>query len=256
MHPVLVDLGGFTISTFGIMMVAGFLAAWALLTLEFARKGLPTGDAQTAVLIAALGGVVGARLYYLADHSEELASDFAGTITSRGGLTWYGGFFLATLLLALFLRARRIPLLRGLDCMAPPLALGYAIGRVGCYLVGDDYGGPASLPWAVAFPEGAPPIVTAVHPTQVYETLSAVLVFGVLWRLRTLPAPEGATAFLCLVLVGLERLLIEFLRVNPPVALGLTQAQMISLAVVLLGSAGLAAVSAGWRRRRAAPITA
>ena len=131
MHPVLVDIGGFTVSTFGAMMVAGFLAGWVVLSREFARKGLPVQAAQGAILVAALGGVVGSRLYYLLDNYQELLNDFTGMITARGGLTWYGGFVLATVLLLVWMRWQRIPVLRGLDCMAPALMLGYAIGRIG-----------------------------------------------------------------------------------------------------------------------------
>jgi phosphatidylglycerol:prolipoprotein diacylglycerol transferase len=252
MHPVLVRVGGFTISTFGIMMVAGFLAGWVILTREFARKGIPPQDAQTAILIAAFGGVLGSKLYYLVDHWRELTGDFWGMVTSRGGLTWYGGFVLATLLLVAFARARRIPVLRGLDCMAPALTLGYGIGRIGCYLVGDDYGQPAGILWAVAFPEGAPPTDAAVHPTQVYETLASAAIFAFLWTRRLRPAPDGALVFQWFVLAGLERFLVEFLRTNVPVALGLTEAQLLSVGMVALGVAGLVAV----RGRSGRPVPA
>jgi phosphatidylglycerol:prolipoprotein diacylglycerol transferase len=249
MHPVLIDLGGFTISTFGLMMVAGFVVGWVLLSREFARKGIPPEDAQGAILVAAAGGVIGAKLYYLLDHWQELTADFFGMVTSRGGLTWYGGFILATLLLMLFARSRRIPVLPALDAMAPALTMGYAIGRVGCLLVGDDYGKPADVPWAVAFPEGAPPIDVPVHPTQVYETVASTLIFAFLWSLRTRPAPDGALVFCWFVLAGLERFAIEFLRVNPPVLLGLTQAQLLSVGMLLVGTVGLAIVYTNTRRK-------
>jgi phosphatidylglycerol:prolipoprotein diacylglycerol transferase len=242
MHPVLFHLGALTISTFGIMMVAGFVAAWVVLTREFARKRLPPEGAQTAILIAAFGGVLGSKLYYLLDHWQELSSDFFGMVTSRGGLTWYGGFILATLLLVVFARARGIPVLRGLDCMAPALTLGYAIGRIGCFLVGDDYGQAAAIPWAVAFPKGAPPTEVAVHPTQVYETLASAAIFAFLWARRRRPAPDGALVSQWFVLAGIERFLVEFLRTNQPVLLGLTQAQLLSLGMVAIGLAGLVAV--------------
>jgi phosphatidylglycerol:prolipoprotein diacylglycerol transferase len=245
MHPVLIDVGGLTISTFGIMMVAGFLGAWVVLAREFAPKGIPAEDAQTAILVAAFGGVTGSKLYYLLDHWRELSEDFVGMVTSRGGLTWYGGFILATLLLVAFLRSRHVPLLRGLDAMAPALMLGYAIGRIGCFLVGDDYGQPAGVPWAVAFPEGAPPIDVAVHPTQVYETLAGAGIFAFLWLRRRRPAPDGAIVFTWFILAGLERFLVEFLRLNEPVALGLTQAQLLSVGMVVVGMVGLAAISGG-----------
>lgn len=239
MHPVLLEIGGFTVSTFGVMMVAGFLAGWAILYREFTRKGMPPQDAQTVVLIAAFGGVVGSKLNYLLDHWPELMRDFAGMVTSRGGLTWYGGFILATLLLVAFARARRMPVLRALDCMAPALALGYAIGRIGCFLVGDDYGKGSGAPWAVAFPEGAPPTTIPVHPTQVYETLASAAIFGFLWVRRLRPAPDGAIVFQWFLLAGLERFLVEFLRLNVPVAFGLTQAQLLSAGMVLVGAIGL-----------------
>jgi phosphatidylglycerol:prolipoprotein diacylglycerol transferase len=177
MHPVLIDIGGFSVSTFGVMMVAGFVVGWVLLSIEFARKGYRLEHAQAVILIAAAGGVVGARFYYLLDHWQDLTADFFGMVTSRGGLTWYGGFVLATLLLILFVRSQRIPVLGALDAMAPALMLGYAIGRIGCFLVGDDYGKESNLPWAIAFPEGAPPIDAPVHVTQVYETLASSAIF-------------------------------------------------------------------------------
>jgi phosphatidylglycerol:prolipoprotein diacylglycerol transferase len=251
MHPVLLRLGGFTVSTFGILMVAGFFVGWVILAREFARKGLAPQDAQTAVLIAAFGGVLGSKLYYLLDHWDELARDPFGMLTSRGGLTWYGGFVLATLLLVLFARARRIPVLVALDCLAPALALGYSVGRIGCYLVGDDYGRAATVPWAVAFPEGAPPITVAVHPTQVYETLASAAIFAFLWTRRRRPAPDGALVFQWFILAGVERFLVEFLRTNEPVLLGLTEAQLLSLGMVVVGAAGLAVVHARWERRPA-----
>jgi phosphatidylglycerol:prolipoprotein diacylglycerol transferase len=242
MHPVLVRVGGFTISTFGILMVAGFFVGWVLLTREFARKGFAPQDAQTAVLIAAFGGVLGSKLYYLLDHWDDLARDPVGMMTSRGGLTWYGGFALATLLLILFARARRIPVLAVLDALAPALALGYAVGRIGCYLVGDDYGRAAGVAWAVAFPEGAPPVATPVHPTQVYETVASAAIFVFLWIRRRRPAPDGALVFQWFTLAGCERFLVEFLRTNEPVLFGLTEAQLLSLAMIAIGVIGLAAV--------------
>lgn len=253
MHPVLIDVGGFTISTFGVMMVVGFVVGWVLLSREFARKGLPVQDAQTIILIAAALGVAGSRLYYLLDHWRELRVDPIGMVTSRGGLTWYGGFMLATAALVLFCRIRRLPLLRALDCMAPALALGYAIGRIGCFLVGDDYGRPTKVPWAVAFPEGAPPTELAVHPTQVYETLAGVAIFAVLWKLRLRPAPDGAIVFLWFILAGLERFAVEFLRTNEPAYFGLTMAQVFSAGMVAVGGVGLAAVYA-LGARPAAPV--
>ena len=243
MHPRLVEIGGFTVSTFGVMMVAGFLAGWVVLVLEFRRKGFPAADAQTAVLIAALAGVGGSRLWYVVEHWSDAARDPLAALLARGGLTWYGGFLLAVASLAVFARARRIPLAAALDALAPALALGYAVGRVGCLLVGDDYGRPSGLPWAVAFPEGAPPTDARVQPTQVYETLASTAIFGFLWARRRHAARDGRIVGEWAVLAGLERLLVEIVRTNEPVALGLTAAQLVSLALVLAGAVTILAVS-------------
>jgi phosphatidylglycerol:prolipoprotein diacylglycerol transferase len=250
-HPTLVEIGGFTVSTFGVMMVAGFLAGWVVLVLEFRRKGFSAADAQTTVLIAALAGVGGSRLWYVLEHWGEAASDPLGALLARGGLTWYGGFLLAVACLVAFARARRIPVLAGLDAMAPALALGYAVGRVGCFLVGDDYGSPSDLPWAVAFPEGAPPTDVRVQPTQVYETVASVAILGWLWARRRGAARDGRIVGEWFVLAGLERLLVETVRTNEPVALGLTAAQIVSVGLV---AAGLATLAASLRRPPSAEI--
>jgi phosphatidylglycerol:prolipoprotein diacylglycerol transferase len=133
--------------------------------------------------------------------------------------------------------------------------LGYAIGRMGCYLVGDDYGRAANVAWAVAFPEGAPPTDVAVHPTQVYETVASAAIFAFLWTRRLRPAPDGALVFLWFALAGMERFLVEFLRTNEPVLLGLTQAQLLSVGMVLVGMAGLAAVHRGLGSHPAAAVS-
>jgi phosphatidylglycerol:prolipoprotein diacylglycerol transferase len=135
--------------------------------------------------------------------------------------------------------------------MAPALALGYAVGRVGCFLVGDDYGSPSDLPWAVAFPEGAPPTEARVQPTQVYETVASVAIFGWLWARRRGAAGDGRIVGEWFVLAGLERLLVETVRTNEPVALGLTAAQIVSVGLV---AAGLATLAASLRRPPSAEI--
>jgi phosphatidylglycerol:prolipoprotein diacylglycerol transferase len=237
-------------------MVAGFLTAWVVLTLEFGRRGWPAADAQTAVLIAALAGVGGSRLWYVLEHWGEAARDPLAALLARGGLTWYGGFLLAVACLIVFAKVRRIPVLGGLDAMAPALALGYAVGRVGCFLVGDDYGVPSGVPWAVAFPEGAPPTDVRVQPTQVYETLASAAIFGWVWARRRTAGRDGQVVGEWFVLAGLERLLVEALRTNPPVALGLTAAQIVSAGLVLTGIAILAAIRARQPPRVEAPSPA
>ena len=126
------------------------------------------------------------------------------------------------------------------DAVGIGLAIGYAIGRIGCQLAGDgDYGVPTDLPWGMAYPEGVVPTLEIVHPAPVYETLMGLATFGVLWSTRMRLAVPGTLFSLYLVLSGVARFAVEFIRLNPVVAWGLTGAQLISLALVAVGIAGL-----------------
>jgi phosphatidylglycerol:prolipoprotein diacylglycerol transferase len=130
-----------------------------------------------------------------------------------------------------------------LDLAAPGLAIGYAVGRIGCQLSGDgDYGIPWDGPWAMAYPDGVVPTEVEVHPTPIYETLALGIATYVLWRLRDRLRP-GLLFAVYLVIAGSERFLIEFIRRNEDVAIGLTQAQLLSLAMAIAGVAWLVAAA-------------
>jgi len=169
-------------------------------------------------------------------------------IFSRSGFAWFGG--LIGVLLALYLLARRYKLsyLAMLDVCAPAAALGYAVGRIGCLTSGDgDYGTPTSLPWGMSFPNGLVPTTERVHPTPIYEAIAATLIFWYLWRqsakaLRG-PRPVGEVAALYLISMGVERFLVEFIRINPRSFFGLSNAQAASLASLLAGLAILVATN-------------
>ena len=235
-----IHLGPLTIQTFGICFAVGFLAAAAVIGRRFRELGEPAEWAWEMTFSVLVGGLVGARLDYLIENWNKVHNDLLGNLFSGSGLVWYGGVIGGALGAVLWARRRdwlgwQLP-----DLACIPLALGYAIGRCGCQLSGDgDYGTKSDLPWAMAYPKGTVPTDVKVHPTPVYETLAMGLVAVLLWRWRDRFA-AGTLFAIYLVLAGLERFLVEFIRRNKDVALGLTFAQLISL-VMIAGGIALAA---------------
>jgi phosphatidylglycerol---prolipoprotein diacylglyceryl transferase len=262
MYPELFRIGDFAITSFGVMMALSFLVGGWILAKELERKGEKPDLAWEVVWYAAIGGVVGARLYYLILTWPQTVADPWGAITSRGGLVWYGGFIGAALLIYWRLRREKVAIPTVADAVAPALAVAYAVGRLGCFLVGDDYGRPSDVPWAIAFPNGAPPstaenlreqfgvpippgvpgdAVLAVHPTQLYEIAMSLIIFAIIWRLRERIAPAGALFSIYIALAGVERFVVEIFRAKDDRFFGaLTMAQLISLGLVAAGIAGAA----------------
>jgi phosphatidylglycerol:prolipoprotein diacylglycerol transferase len=243
-----IDLLGLPVKTFGLCFALAFLAAGALLTRRFRELRWPGDQATEALLAALVGGLVGARAYWLLDNWSDAKGDLVGSLFGGSGLTWYGGALGGALAVIAWALWRGRFSARLLDAAAPSLALGYAIGRVGCQVSGDgDYGRASDLPWAMAYPDGVVPTTEAVQPTPIYETLSMGLAALLLWSLRD-RLPAGALFGLYLVLAGLERFVVEFWRRNPDVDLGLTTAQVTSLGMLVVGAA-----LAAWRVRVARP---
>ncbi len=235
-----IDLFGIPIKTFGLMLALGFLASGLVAQRNFKERGEPADWAYEIIFAALVGGIVGARLWYLAEHLDELTDDPIGALISGSGLTWYGGALGGAACVLGWARWRGMPLLAAADLAAVPLAIGYAVGRIGCQLAGDgDYGEPWNGPWAMAYPDGTVPTDVPVHPTPVYETLAMGLVAYGLWQLRGRLQP-GAVFGTYLVLAGLERFLVEFVRRNEAVVAGLSTAQVFSLVLVAGGIATLA----------------
>ena len=227
------------IKTFGLMFGLAFVASGLLVARRLREQGRPVDWAYEMVFAALLGGVVGARLWWFFENFGSAKDDVLGSLFGGSGLTWYGGALGGALAVSVWARRRGLLGLGLLDLCAPALALGYAVGRVGGQLSGDgDYGEAWNGPWAMAYPEGVVPTDEKDHPTPVYETLAVGLAAWLLWRLRDRMAP-GRLFALYLVLAGAERLLVEFVRRNEPVALGLTTAQWVSVAMLLAGAAWL-----------------
>lgn len=235
MLPILFQIGPLKIHSFGFMMAMSFLVTTILAGREFRRRGLNPEFANEAGLAAMIGGVIGAKIYFLLDHLGDLKADPLAMIFSGSGLTWYGGLIGGAVGALLVAHWRGVGMLRLCDIAAPLLALGYAIGRGGCFLNGDDYGRPSDVPWAMAFPKGMPPTLVRVHPTQLYEIAAALLIFLFLTGVRSRLTRTGALFGLYLVLAGVERFLIEFLRTNAPGPLGMTVAQWFSLGLIAVG---------------------
>jgi phosphatidylglycerol:prolipoprotein diacylglycerol transferase len=248
-----IHLLGVSIKTFGLCFAFAFLASGAVVSRRLVELGRSAEWAYEMVFAAAVGGLVGSRLYYLLQNYNDVKHDLLGNIFSGAGLVWYGGALGGALGVCLWAYRRGFLGLTLLDVCAPALALGYAVGRVGCQISGDgDYGKAWDGPWAMAYPHGTVPTTVKVHPTPIYETLTMGLAAWALWRARNAFRP--GVLFACyLIFAGSERFLVEFLRRNDAVAAGLTAPQFESLAMLL---AGLVWVGLAARRGGLRPVSA
>lgn len=250
-EPLILHWGPLAISAFGLLMLVGFLAGTWTYRLELRRRGLPTSYAWDIFIAAGIGGLLGAKLWHVA-----VAGDLHALL-DRGGMVWWGGLLGGFLAVIGDGHRRGVPMRFTLEIVGPGLALAYAIGRVGCFLVGDDYGVPSSLPWAVKFPHGLPPStghylsrlfgvelppgtrpddVLAVHPTQLYEAAAMLVVFWLLWRLRKRPHGDGWLFGAYLALAGVERFLVEFVRLKDDRLFGpISLAQVTAVAALVIG---------------------
>jgi phosphatidylglycerol---prolipoprotein diacylglyceryl transferase len=245
-YPILFRIGDFEVTSFGVMVAIGALVGLWLFRRELARSGLPE-SATDAAVAGVLGGLIGAKLLWTIEHAGE--GPLSSLLLSRGGMSWFGGLIGGVTAGLFIIWRRHLPVLTTLAAATPALAIGHAIGRVGCFLVGDDYGRPSTLPWAVAFPEGLPPTDVPVHPTQLYEALALVVVAWVLVRWRREGVPDATVLGRYLVIAGAIRFAIEFIRVNVRIVGPLTVAHLVSLGLVVAG-ATLLARSAGAAARR------
>jgi phosphatidylglycerol:prolipoprotein diacylglycerol transferase len=262
MYPELITLdlpilGTITITSFGVMMALSFLTGFWVVRLELRRKGMDEDLAGDVLMGAIIGGIVGAKIYYVLLNWPQTVQDPLGMLFSRAGLVWYGGFIGGAIGVVIAIRRRGAAVSVLADVCAPALALAYAVGRMGCFLVGDDYGRPTDSWVGIAFPNGSPPstagnlrrmfgvdvpasipdaAVLSVHPTQLYEIGMSLLIFAILWRLRREPWKAGRLFALWLSLAGIERLVVEFFRAKDDRFFGvLTLAQLISIGLVLFG---------------------
>ncbi len=267
MIPVLFEIGPIRIYSYGLMLGIGFLLGSYILSLEFRRKGINPNLASNITIIALIFGIAGAKLLYLIENWSDFVQAPIEMAFSAGGLTWYGGFVLGIVAVILYVRAKKVPILKVMDALGVALLLAYGVARLGCHFSGDgDYGFPTDLPWgtnyekgtyppdrafrifyeseemrrlypeiAERFPNGVP-ANTPCHPTPVYEMLLGVAGFSLMWFwLRKKPYPDGKLFAFYLVLSSVFRFSVEFLRLNPRLLFGLSEAQLISAVLFVVG---------------------
>ncbi len=235
MYPTIVDFGPVGIHSYGLMLATAFITVVFVIQSELKRRGFVPELASAIVMAAAIGGIVGAKLYSaLLDGQITFREIF-----STSGLVWYGGFIGGCLAVIIVVLRSPNPFLPTIDIVGPTVILGYGIGRIGCLLAGDgDYGPPSDLPWAMAFPNGTVPTTIPVHPTPIYETLLSCAFFGILWsQRRKFEATPGALFGASLVALGVERFIAEFWRITPRVLGWMSAAQLLSIAAFILGIA-------------------
>ena len=257
MIPVLFNIGPLSVYSYGMMMALGFLAADYVITLECRRRGIVTEYASSIVVWAAILGISSARVLDILNNFSRYWADPMSMVLSGSGFVWYGGLFGGILGAYLVSRYYKIGFLKTTDMCAPALAIGQAVGRLGCQLAGDgDWGLPSKLPWAMAYPRaivgwnsqtvlkldahgqlvsGFFPGVR-VHPAPIYETLLYTGVFIILWRLRGRGFADGQLFCLYFILAGAARFMVEFVRINPRVFIGRREAQLIAIAMIIFGS--------------------
>ncbi|MCS7000961.1 MAG: prolipoprotein diacylglyceryl transferase [Bacteroidota bacterium] len=266
MRPILFYIGPFPVYGFGLMVAIAFIVANWLFTRRARQLGWTERFVSGVTLLALIGGIAGAKLFHILEYPETFLQSPLHAIFSGEGLTFHGGLIVATILIFLYTRREGVKFLKLADTLAPALILAYGIGRIGCQLAGDgDYGIPSKLPWAMSYPNGTVPTLAhinielrnkymemfpgepvpydiKVHPTPVYEAIASVLIFFVLLRLQK--KSESKTGWLFgwyLTLAGIERFFIEFIRLNP-LYWGLSQAQWVSLGMIIGGTTLLAYV--------------
>ncbi len=268
MYPIIYDFGiinifgiefHLAIYSFGLMLVIAFYSCYFLLENDLKIMNYDEKLASDIIFWSALGGILGAKIYHVIENFNDilLSANPISQIFSGSGLVFLGGLIGAVFSVTLILKKYNVPWLNMADRLAPLILLGYAIGRIGCFLVGDDYGIPSSLPWAIAFPDGLPPTtisvfeyqypwidipnydseIIKVHPTQLYETLICGILFFILWSKRNKVLIPGTLFFQYLVFAGSERFFIEFLRTNEKYLFGIfSGAQVLSIVMICIGS--------------------
>ena len=260
MIPVLFRIGPFPIYSFGLLLGIGFLLGSYILSLELKRKKLDPEIASTVTILAVLFGISGAKILFLIEEWKTFVRNPIGEAFTPGGLTWYGGFILGMTAISLYVRSKKIPFLKIWDGLAMGLIIAYGVSRLGCHLSGDgDYAFPTTHPWGTnyekgtsppsrtfaifpeitsRYPGGVVPDNTPCHPTPVYEFLLGVAGFALMWNLRKRPWPDGKMFMLYLMISSLFRFSVEFLRLNPRLLFGLSEAQLISVPLFFAGLAG------------------
>jgi len=259
MYPELFKIGPFTVYSFGVMIGLGVIASTFVLYREAKRNNLDIYFTLEIVIIATLSEIIGGKLLYIIENINRFIKHPVDIGLSPEGSTYYGGFILAAIVIYIYVKRKKIPFLHATDIIAVALPVIYAFGRIGCHLSGDgDYGMPTNLPWGTnyehgvmppsvmfrinhipnSFPNGIVPDNTPLHPTPVYEAIAAMIIFFILWKYRKHGWLAGRLFMLYLISSSISRFLVEFIRLNPRILFGLSEAQLISIVLFGIGLFG------------------
>lgn len=253
-----IHIGPVTLASFGLCVGIAMLVAYFVLARDVQRRGIQA-PADLLIAVPCIAGLIGAKLYHVFETPKLLMAD-PKMLISQYGFAWFGGFLGGLAAFIWMARRYRVPLLEMFDAASPAAALGYGIGRIGCLISGDgDYGKPTSLPWGMSFPHGLVPTTQKVHPTPIYELIVACLIAWILWRIGSVelasrkalrkakvspdqfrpyggqPLKSGHVFAMYLLLTGVARFLVEFIRINPRSFFGMTNAQTAALGSMILG---------------------
>lgn len=238
MIPEILSIGPIPINSFGLMVALALLAGIYRLAISFQRHGINPDLSERYVLTAGFVGLLGARIWHIVENYSDLKDDLLGAILSSAGFTFYGGFLVACVVLFFMSRRDKLPLAPFLDSMGPALALGYAIGRLGCQLSGDgDYGMATTSLWGMSYSTGVVPTPPGIlaYPTPLFESTLSLLVLALLSHLERRPSRPFRKFGAYLALISIERFLVEFLRINPRLLFGFSEAQLLAVGIFLVG---------------------
>lgn len=258
MIPTLLELGPLPIRSFGLMVALALIVGSIRLAKSFSRYGLRPELAERYVMVAGVSGIIGARIWYMIEDWQRTKFDFVGTLFSSAGFTFYGGFIIAAVAVIIAAKWDGTPLTKLVDALGPCLAVGYAVGRLGCQLSGDgDYGFTTNSWWGMSYSTGVVPTLPGelVYPTPLFESALAVLVLivvGLVEKSKSILIQPMQRFGLYLLLISLERFVVEFLRVNERILGPLSEAQVISAAFILLAVVLLALPTLGSKKVSAA----
>lgn len=241
MIPNVLELGPIPIRSFGLLVALALFAGAVRLAISFARYGIDPRLAEKYVTAAGISGLIGARLWFIVENWAYVRTDVVGALFASAGFTFYGGFIIASVVLYIMARRDGVEVARFCDALGPALALGYAVGRLGCQLSGDgDYGSATDSFWGMSYSTGVVPTPPGVrvYPTPLFESTIALAILFVLTsieRSSTLLGKPLQRFGLYLALISLERIVVEFFRINPRVFAGLSEAQVIGTLLLCLG---------------------
>lgn len=245
MYPF-IHVSHYSIGTFGILLWLAAVAGCWVLHKNFQRKGVKA-DAINVTALATVAGIVGAKLWHVFEMPHLLMQIPLQLLLDRAGFAWFGGLVAAILVLMWQGRVAKVGALGMLDLAAPAAAVGYGVGRLGCFTSGDgDYGIPTKLPWGVTFPHGLVPTLQPVQPTPIYEFIAALVIAWYLWQRGKGKKPLGWITGEYLIWTGLARFLVEFVRINPKLYFGMSNAQVASIGSMIAGVLLIV-----WAQRRA-----